>query len=183
VTLNRDLQTRREQWRWRGQERPAFAVIPMEGQESVWDYPRPPRIEEDSREVVIRWGALEIARTRRAYRILETAHPPCFYLPWDDVARQFLVPGSGGSICEWKGPARYWSLDHDGQTLVNVAWSYPDPLPGAEPIAGCVAFYPGSLQCTVDDARVTPQPGGFYGGWITPELTGPFKGAAGSMGW
>lgn len=183
MTYNHDLQSRRDGWRWRGQERPDFAEIPRDGQESVWDYPRPPRIEADFREVVIRWGELEIARTHRALRILETAHPPSYYVPWDDVTRQFLRPGSGSSVCEWKGPARYWSLDHDGRRLVNVAWSYPDPLPGAESIAGCVAFYPASLLCTVGGARVTPQPGGFYGGWITPELTGPFKGAAGSAGW
>ena len=178
-----DLEKRRDSWRWRGQERPPFAHAPQAGQESVWDYPRPPRVIEESREIVIRWGTVEIARSQRALRILETGHPPSFYLPWDDVARQHLQPGSGTSICEWKGPARYWSLVRAGSRLTNVAWSYPAPLAGAEAIAECVAFYPASLQCTVGGAVVTPQPGGFYGGWITPELAGPFKGAAGSAGW
>jgi uncharacterized protein (DUF427 family) len=178
-----DRQALRGQWRWRGQERPPFAAAPGAGQESVWDYPRPPAIVAEAREVVIRWGAREVARTRRAIRILETAHPPGFYLPWDDVARHLLEPGSGTSICEWKGPASYWSLVDGGRRLVNVAWSYPRPLPGAEPIADCVAFYPAGLECSVGGAPVTPQPGGFYGGWITPDLSGPFKGEPGTQGW
>jgi uncharacterized protein (DUF427 family) len=179
-----ELQRQREQWTWRGHSRPPFAAVPGPGQESVWDYPRPPVIVADTREVVILWGALEVARTRRALRVLETAHPPSFYLPWDDVARGLLQPApSGGSYCEWKGPARYWTLAEGARRLDKVAWSYPQPLAGAEELAACVAFYPTELDCRVDGARVQPQPGGFYGGWITPELTGPFKGAPGSGGW
>jgi len=173
----------RDQWRWRGAVRPPFAQVPRPGEESVWDYPRPPRIDADAREVVIHFGELEIARTRRALRILETAHPPSFYLPWGDVATQFLEPGSGTSLCEWKGAARYWSLVVGDRRLVNVAWSYPNPLAGAEQLADFIAFYPASLRCTVGGAVVVPQPGGFYGGWITPELVGPFKGSPGSQGW
>jgi len=173
----------REQWHWRGQARPPFAVAPGPGQESVWNYPRPPRFAPDTREVVVRWGDLEVARTRRAVRVLETAHPPSFYLPWEDVARTFLQPAPGSSFCEWKGPARYWSLVAGDRTLPKVAWSYPDPLAGAEALANCVAFYPAALDCRVDGAPVRPQPGGFYGGWITPELVGPFKGEPGSGGW
>jgi uncharacterized protein (DUF427 family) len=177
------LQAAREQWRWRGQKRPEFAPAPGAGQESVWDYPRPPAILADSREVVIRWGAREIARTRRAVRVLETAHPPCFYLPWEDTARELLHPAPGSSLCEWKGRAQYWSLVDGAGRLPNVAWSYPQPFAGAEALAACVAFYPASLACTVAGNLVLPQPGGFYGGWITPELVGPFKGEAGSSGW
>ena len=177
------LQSAREHWRWRGQSRPAFAAAPAEGQESVWDYPRPPALVADGREVVIRWGSREIARTRRAVRVLETAHPPSFYLPWDDVARGFLEPAPGSSHCEWKGPARYWSLRDGANQLPNVAWSYPKPYAGAEALADRVAFYPGPLACTVAGESVLAQPGGFYGGWITPELVGPFKGEAGSGGW
>ncbi len=131
----------------------------------------------------MRWGDLEVARTRRAVRVLETGHPPSFYLPWADVARHLLQPTPGSSFCEWKGPARYWSLVHGDQSLTNVAWSYPEPLAGAEALADCVAFYPTDLDCTVDGQPVVPQPGGFYGGWITPELAGPFKGGPGSSGW
>jgi uncharacterized protein (DUF427 family) len=177
------LKAAREHWRYRGQERPAFAVTPGAGQESVWDFPRPPRLAPDAREVVVRWGSLEIARTRQAIRVLETSHPPSFYLPWDDVAREFLRPASGTSFCEWKGPARYWSLVDGDRRLPNVAWSYPEPLAGAEAVANCVAFYPTHLECRVANALVTPQPGAFYGGWITPDLVGPFKGEPGSEAW
>lgn len=177
------LRASREHWRYRGQERPAFAVTPRVGEESVWDFPRPPRLAPDTREVVIRWGGVEIARTRHAIRVLETAHPPSFYLPWEDVAREFLVSASGTSFCEWKGPARYWSLVDGDRRLAHVAWSYPEPLAGAETLAECVAFYPTQLECRVAGALVTPQPGSFYGGWITPELVGPFKGEPGSEAW
>jgi uncharacterized protein (DUF427 family) len=170
-------------WTWRGQARPSFARVPGPGEVSVWDFPRPPGLVQDDREVVIRWGDAEVARTRRAWRVLETAHPPSFYLPWDDVARHLLQPAAGASFCEWKGPARYWTLAHGHERLAGVAWSYPHPLAGAEVLANCVAFYPGALDCTVGGERVSPQPGGFYGGWITPELVGPFKGEPGSEGW
>jgi uncharacterized protein (DUF427 family) len=177
------LAAAREHWAWRGSGRPAFAAVPGPGQESVWDYPRPPALVPDTREVTIHWDGIAVASTRRAVRLLETSHPPCFYLPWDDVDRQWLQPAPGSSFCEWKGRAQYWSLVRDGARLEGIAWSYPQPLPGAEAIAGCVAFYARGLDCRVGGAVVTPQPGGFYGGWITPELVGPFKGEAGSTGW
>ena len=178
-----DLNSARAHWRWRGSDRPAFAIEPQPGQESVWDYPRPPRLERDSREVIVRWGPIEVARTTRAIRVLETAHPPSFYLPWADVARQLFQEAPGSSLCEWKGPARYWSLIDGARALRSVAWSYPQPLPGAEELADCVALYASALECQVDNMRVRPQPGGFYGGWITSELVGPFKGEPGSNGW
>ena len=178
------LQAARDHWQWRGTARPPFAVVPQSGQTSVWAFPRPPRLVQDTREVVVRWGDTEVARTRRAVLVLETAHPPSFYLPWADVARHLLeAHTSGSSLCEWKGPAYYWSLVDGVRTLPGVAWSYPRPLAGAEALADCVAFYPANLHCTVDGAAVAPQPGGFYGGWITPELVGPFKGEPGSSGW
>jgi uncharacterized protein (DUF427 family) len=124
-----------------------------------------------------------VARTRKAVLVLETSHPPSFYIPWADVNQPLLQKGDGGSFCEWKGPAAYWSLVAGQRKLPNVAWSYPRPLAGAEAIADCVAFYPADLDCTVDGAPVKPQPGGFYGGWITPELVGPFKGEAGTSAW
>jgi uncharacterized protein (DUF427 family) len=179
------LQHARDQWLWRGQARPPFAAVPGPGQVSVWDYPRPPRLVAEPREVVIHWAGTELARSRRAMAVQETAHPPTVYLPWDDVVRALLQPAGGGSFCEWKGPARHWSLVDAarGLRIDGVAWSYPQPLPGAEVLADRVAFYAGPLQCTVGGAPVRPQPGGFYGGWITPELTGPFKGEPGSHGW
>jgi uncharacterized protein (DUF427 family) len=183
ATLPDGIESARAQWRWRGQARPPFAQTPAPGQTSVWDFPRPPRLAPDTREVVVHWGDVEVARTRNAVRVLETGHPPSFYLPWVDVTRHLLEPAPGDSFCEWKGPAQYWTLVRGDRRLPAVAWSYPQPLAGAEALAACVAFYPSALDCRVDGAVVTPQPGGFYGGWITPELAGPFKGAAGSAGW
>jgi uncharacterized protein (DUF427 family) len=177
------LATARAQWQWRGEGRPPFAHTPAEGQVSVWDFPRPPELILDSREIVVRWGQLELARTCRAWAVRETAHPPTFYVPLADVQRTLLQAAGGGSFCEWKGPAQYWNLADGARRLNGVAWSYPQPLPGAEAIAACVAFYAHQLECSVGGARVTPQPGSFYGGWITPELVGPFKGEPGSTGW
>ena len=173
----------RDQWRWRGSGRPPWADVPQPGQESVWDYPRPPRLAPDAREVSVFWGALEVARSRRAIRVLETAHPPSFYLPWADVTRDLFQPAGGSSICEWTGPASYWSLADGSRRLEHVAWSYPNPLTEAHALADCVSFYPALLDCRVGGEAVAPQPGGFYGGWITPELAGPFKGGPGSQGW
>ena len=173
----------RDRWQWRGEGRPPFAAVPGPDQFSVWDYPRPPCLVPETREVVIFWGDVEVARTRRAIRVLETSHPPSFYLPFDDIAQGLLQPAAGTSFCEWKGPACYWTLVDGKRRLARVAWSYAQPLVGAEALANCVAFYPQGLSCSVDGAIVAPQPGGFYGGWITPELTGPFKGEAGSEGW
>jgi len=181
--VDSELARRREQWTWRGRVTPPFAAIPDDRQESVWDYPRPPGLVCDTREVIIRWHDVEIARTTRALRLLETSHPPSFYLPASDVARHLLVAGTGSSVCEWKGAARYWSLVNERERLVNVAWSYPQPLPDMEPLANYFAFYPANLDCRVAGERVTAQPGGFYGGWITADVVGPFKGAAGSQGW
>ena len=155
----------RAQWRWRGTDRPPFAVIPAQGQVSVWDFPRPPALVSDVREIVVRWGDFEVARTRAAWAVRETAHPPTFYLPLADVNRSLLRPAGGGSFCEWKGPAKYWSLVDGEHQLAQVAWSYPHPLAGAEPLADCIAFYAHVLDCSVDGAKVLPQPGGFYGGY------------------
>lgn len=173
----------RLKWRWCGQARPPFAAVPAPGQISVWDFPRPPRLVRDSREVRVMWGGREIASTRRAVCVLETSHPPSFYLPWDDVARQYFELAVGTSLCEWKGRARYWSLIDGARRLESIAWSYPEPMADAELLAQCVALYPAALECMVDGARVCAQPGGFYGGWITPELVGPFKGEPGSAAW
>ena len=170
-------------WRYRGDELPPFALPAGPGQESVWRYPRPPRIELDRREVVVRLGDVEIARTRAALRVLETASPPTWYLPWADLRPAHLVRCGGSSMCEWKGRAGYWSVLAAGQRLEAVAWSYETPLPGFEAIRGYLGFYPQELECSVDGVRVRPQPGRFYGGWVTPELVGPFKGEPGSSGW
>ena len=170
-------------WRYHGQARPPFAVVPGPGEESVWDYPRPPRVAPDAREVVVRAGGVEIARTRRAVRVLETASPPTFYLPWGDVRREHLVAAPGASTCEWKGEARYWSVLVPGTRLDRAGWSYATPFAGFDGIGDHVSFYPARVECWVGGARVSPQPGHFYGGWVTPEVVGPFKGEPGSGGW
>jgi len=165
-------------WQWDGRARPAFRIEPAEGQESVWDYPRPPRIVRDDRHVLVRSGDVVLADTHAALRVLETASPPTFYLPLTDICVDELRAAPGASWCEWKGRARYWSVGS-----AAVAWSYDDPLPGFEALLGHVGFYPGRVACFVDGVRVIAQPGGFYAGWVTPEIVGPWKGAAGTEGW
>jgi len=177
------LKRARAQWRWRGLDRPPFADVPKQGQVSVWDFPRPPKLVRDEREIVVHWGETLVARTRGAWAVRETSHPPTFYLPMADVEETFLRSLGEGSFCEWKGPALYWDLIEGERRLPQVAWSYPHPLDGAEPLANCIAFYAHNLDCTVDGSKAIAQPGGFYGGWITPDLSGPFKGEAGSGGW
>jgi uncharacterized protein (DUF427 family) len=156
---------------------------PRPGQESVWDYPRPPVVVPDGREITVHAGSIEIARTRSALRVLETASPPTFYLPLPDVHRDYLEPASGRSFCEWKGEARYWSVVTDAVRCERAAWSYPDPHAPFAALRWHLAFYASSLDCRVDGVRVIPQPGRFYGGWITPEVLGPFKGEPGTEGW
>ena len=173
----------RSGWRHTGAVRPDFAVEPAPGQESVWDYPRPPKLVADTRRVVVRAGAALIAETERAFRVCETAAPPTFYLPPEDVYMRQLEPASGSSRCEWKGEAGYWDVVTPERRFERVAWSYPEPFAEFEPIRDYLSFYPARLECFVAGQRVQPQPGRFYGGWITPELTGPFKGEPGSEGW
>lgn len=170
----------RARWRYTGASRPAIAARPAAGQLSVWDFPRPPAIEPVRVEVSVRFGAVEIARSSRSLRVLETGSPPTYYVPPDDVERQLLEPAGGRSRCEWKGEAHYWDLRGAGRGLPRVAWSYPEPFPGFRELADHLAFYPGRLECFVGRIRARPQPGGFYGGWVTPELVGPFKGEPGT---
>jgi uncharacterized protein (DUF427 family) len=152
--------------------------------ERVADYPRPPRLAHSTRHIRIVLGGETIADTRDAWRVLETFHPPSWYLPPAAFRPGVLRPAPGSSFCEWKGVARYWTLAAGGRVEDRVAWSYPAPTPGFADLADCIAVYAGRMDaCFVDDERVVPQPGGFYGGWITSELVGPFKGGPGTMGW
>ncbi len=174
---------RRSIWHYRGQERPPFAQPPEPGQESVWDYPRPPEIRADDRRIFVRADDVPLAETKRAFRVLETASPPTFYVPAADVRFERLEASKERSACEWKGLARYWSVRLPDRLLGNVAWDYPDPFPEFVALRDCVCFYPARVACFVDDTRVEPQPGPLYGGWVTPELVGPFKGSPGSEDW
>ncbi len=154
------------------------------GQESVWDYPRPPSAEVVGRLVVVELGGEVLGETRRAIRVCETSHPPTYYVPRDDLAPGLLQRAEGGSWCEWKGAATYWDAVVAGRRVAEVGWSYENPTPGFEHLAGAVAFYPGRVdRALVDGEVVRPQPGEYYGGWITDEVVGPFKGAPGTLGW
>ncbi len=154
------------------------------GQESVWDYPRPPAIRPDGRLVEVRHARITIASTSAAIRVLETSHPPGYYLPPSDVRTDLLFREPRHSVCEWKGEATYWGLNIDGDRAGSVAWSYPRPAPGFEQIAGYLSFYPGRVDaCLVGGERVAPQAGDFYGGWVLGEIVGPFKGDQGTWGW
>jgi uncharacterized protein (DUF427 family) len=170
-------------WEWTGRERPPFAEPPAPGQESVWDYPRPPALVPDAREVIVRVSGVEIVRTRRALRLLETASPPTFYLPFADARRDAFVPASGASFCEWKGAARYWTIVAGGVRLERAAWSYDTPAAPYELLRDHVAVYATHAECLVNGERARPQDGGFYGGWVTSELVGPWKGGPGTGGW
>ena len=155
-----------------------------QGQESVWDYPRPPRLEPANRHIQVIFNGITIADTRRALRVLETSHPPVYYLPPEDVRMEYLLRANGSSFCEWKGQARYFTVRVGEREAVKAAWSYPNPTPAFQALKDYLAFYAGPMDaCLVDDEQVMAQPGGFYGGWITNDVVGPFKGGPGTMGW
>lgn len=152
--------------------------------ESVWDYPRPPRLEPSSRRIQVVFAGVTVAETTGAYRVLETSHPPSWYLPPADVRTDLLEPSSRTSLCEWKGRARYWTLRVCARAAVDTFWDYPEPTRRFAPIAGYFSLYPGRMDaCFVDDEQAVAQAGDFYGGWITSEIKGPFKGGPGTFGW
>ena len=154
------------------------------GQESVWDYPRPPRLEPVDQRLRVVLGGETIADTISGWRVLETSHPPVYYLPRSDILRGALVPAAGRSVCEWKGAAIYFDVTGGGARVAAAAWGYPQPTEPFRPIRDHIAFYPGAMDaCFVGDEQARPQPGGFYGGWITSGIVGPFKGEPGTAGW
>lgn len=177
-----DLQRARDGWSNRGNTRPAFAIEPKEGQRSVWDFPRPPVIEKVTHRVVIKHQGQTIVDTQKALAVLETASPPTYYIPREDIDMDLLeqTPGKS-SFCEWKGKATYWVLKENNNQ--SVAWSYKNPYPEFEELKDYLAFYPQHLDCFVGEYPVKAQSGEFYAGWITPELTGPFKGDSGTGHW
>ena len=159
-------------------------VEPGPGQESVWDYPRPPRLERSDRHVVVELEGITIADTTRSLRILETSHPPVFYIPQADIVAHALLRVARTTWCEFKGVANYFTVVAGGRTEPDAAWTYLRPMTGYEPLVGHVAFYPGRMDaCILGEELVHAQPGDFYGGWLTEDIAGPVKGAPGTLGW
>jgi len=171
---------------WRGlrRERPERVEVPGPGRESVWDYPRPPRVEAVSAPLRVEFAGVVVAETRRGLRVVETSSPPAYYFPPEDVKTAFLRPMRHAAFCEWKGEASYWTLSARGRESEAAAWSYASPNAGYEALAGWFAFHAGRADaCYVGDERAAPQPGGYYGGWITSAVAGPFKGEPGTERW
>jgi uncharacterized protein (DUF427 family) len=159
-------------------------IKPKPGQESVWDYPRPPHLEKCSKSIQVIFNEVELVNTTKAYRVLETSHPPVYYIPPEDIKMEYLIDSSGLSYCEWKGQAKYYSLKVGDNILEKVAWYYEKPTESFSKIKDYVAFYAEPMDaCFVDGEKVIPQPGNFYGGWITKDVVGPFKGEAGTLFW
>jgi uncharacterized protein (DUF427 family) len=164
--------------------RPIQRQTPGENQESVWDYPRPPRVEPTGKRIRVIFNGVVIADTTRAKRVLETSHPPSYYIPPEDIKTEYLTATKQRTFCEFKGAASYWTIKVGDRVSDNAGWSYKSPQKGYEAITDHVAFYAGRVdECYVDDERVHAQAGDFYGGWITANIVGPFKGEPGTWGW
>ncbi len=160
-------------------------IKPKQGQESVWDYPRPPKLEATSKQLKVVINEIAVAFTNRGFRVLETSHPPVYYFPEEDVKMSLFkkMPGRN-SFCEFKGAATYWMFEQEDRVIPAVAWSYANPSKYFEPIANYLAFYPSKIDvCYVEEEQVQAQEGDFYGGWITSNIVGPFKGGHGTWGW
>lgn len=166
-----------------GAKRPR-PIEPLPGQESVWDYPRPPRVESRADRIIVRLGGQVIVDTTDAVRVLETSHPPVYYAPWDAFPAGVLIRAEGSTFCEFKGRAEYFDVVAGGVRAPRAGWRYPEPSPGFEALSHRVALYPDRMEsCQVNGEQVTFQEGSFYGGWITQEIVGPFKGGPGTAGW
>lgn len=159
-------------------------IPPQPGQESVWDYPRPPRLEDSTQRIQVVFNGVTIADTQRAKRVLETSHPPVYYLPLEEIQQEYLIKTPRSTYCEWKGQAGYYTVKVGDRQADNAAWFYPHPTAAFTGIRDYVAFYPSRMDaCYVDGEQVQAQAGDFYGGWITKNIVGPFKGSVGTWGW
>jgi uncharacterized protein (DUF427 family) len=159
-------------------------IEPKEGQESVWDYPRPPRVERVNKIIRIVFNGEEIVNSSNTIRVLETSHPPVYYIPQSDIRMDCLKATQRRTYCEFKGEAMYWTVFWGNRAEPNAAWSYASPRPGFEAIKDHIAFYASRMdECYVGDEQVQAQEGDFYGGWITSNIVGPFKGGPGTWGW
>jgi uncharacterized protein (DUF427 family) len=159
-------------------------IEPGPGQESGWDYPRPPRVEPSTRRIRVVFNDVTIADSQRSMRVPETSHPPVYYIPLADVQQQYLTPSQRTTFCEWQGAAQYYDLTVGDRQVQNAVWRYPQPTERFAAIQDCIAVYPSKMDaCYVDDEQVQAQAGDFYGGWITQDIVGPFKGGMGTWGW
>ncbi len=182
----RRLKAHRDSWKMA--PRPSSIEVPGPGQESVWDYPRPPEVREAGASLKVVFAGEEIAETSRGLKVCETAGAPVYHFPPADVRMDVLRPVPGRTFCEWKGEAAYFDLVVGARSSAQAAYCYPDPIDdlgqGFDQIAGAIVFYAGRVdEAWVDDERATPQPGGYYAGWVTSKITGPIKGDPGSEGW
>ena len=157
--------------------------VPQDGQESVWEYPRPPIVRASNVSVKVQLAGIVIAESNKSVQVLETSHPPTYYLPPDDVDQSYFTKIDRSSFCEWKGNAIYWDVSVNKSEVRAGAWSYDQPTSAFKQLAGYFSFYPASFECFVDNKLVIPQPGQFYGGWVTEDVVGPFKGVTGSQWW
>lgn len=157
--------------------------MPKQGQESVWNYPRPPALDKSHLLVEVFFGGVQIAKSQSSLRVLETSHPPTFYIPPDDIDAQFFSQTEASSFCEWKGVASYWDITVEKVTVERGSWAYLNPAAPFDELRGYFSFYPSLFECYVDGRVVKPQPGKFYGGWVTSDVAGPFKGTPGSEWW
>ncbi|MEH2200079.1 DUF427 domain-containing protein [Nostoc sp.] len=159
-------------------------IVPEPGQESVWDYPRPARLEDSNKSIRIIVNSIVLAETSKAKRVIETSHPPSYYIPSEDIKLEHLIETPKKTWCEWKGKCQYYDISVGDRYINNAAWRYFDPSPDFVTIQEYYAFYPSLMDaCYVNDELVMSQPGDFYGGWITTDIVGPFKGSPGTMGW
>lgn len=159
-------------------------IEPNPGQESVWDYPRPPRLEDSPRHIQVIFNGVVIVDSTATKRVLETSHPPTYYIPRCDVKMEYFIQSDRRTFCEWKGQAVYLDVAVGDRRITNAAWSYLNPTPSFVAIADYIALYPSPMDaCYVDGEKVQAQEGDFYGGWITSDIVGPFKGGMGTWGW
>ncbi len=182
--IPKELEKEVNKWRNFERKRPENIIKQGPGQESIWDYPRPPKVELFTKKIKVEFAGKVIAETTKSYKVMETSSPPCYYIPQEDIQMDFLFKSAYKTLCEWKGSARYWSINVDGNISKNAGWSYPVPWEGFEQIKDHIAFFAGRVDgCYIEDEKVVPQAGDFYGGWITSNIVGPFKGDSGTEHW
>ena len=170
-------------WEYDGSQRPGFAEETRKGQESVWDYPRPPSLRRLDLKIEVKYDGSLLGKSTEALCVSETASPPVFYMPFGNIVFDLLCKAPGSSFCEWKGKASYWDIKSNSTRSDPVAWSYEEPLQSYDKLQNHLAFYPGKVDCYLDGEKVAPQPGGFYGGWMTTKICGPVKGGPGTEWW